>query len=86
MTAAPGRWRRLAIKLARHASWVLPGTGPWADAMRHELDHIADDTAALLWAFGCLLASYRARLTQLRWDCRKFWGVSVNGGISAPVL
>jgi len=66
MTAAPGRWRRLAIKLAWHASWVLPGTGPWADAMRHELDHIADDTAALLWAFGCLLASYRARLTQLR--------------------
>jgi pimeloyl-ACP methyl ester carboxylesterase len=66
MTAAPRRWRRLAIKLARHASWVLPDTGPWADAMRHELDHIADDTAALLWAYGCLLASYRARLTQLR--------------------
>jgi pimeloyl-ACP methyl ester carboxylesterase len=34
--------------------------------MRHELDYIADDRAALLWAFGVLLASYRARLTRLR--------------------
>jgi pimeloyl-ACP methyl ester carboxylesterase len=66
MNAAPGRWRRLAVRLAQHASWVLPGAGPWADAMRHELDYIADDAAALRWAFGGLLASYRARLAQLR--------------------
>jgi pimeloyl-ACP methyl ester carboxylesterase len=66
MNAAPSWWRRLAMKLAQHASWVLPGTGPWADAMRHELDHIEGDAAALRWAFGGLLASYRARLAQLR--------------------
>ncbi len=34
--------------------------------MRCELDHIADDAAALNWALGSLLASYRARLAQLR--------------------
>jgi pimeloyl-ACP methyl ester carboxylesterase len=66
MNAAPSWGRRLAIRLARHASWVLPGTGPWADAMRRELDYIADDRAALLWAIGGLLASYRARLAQSR--------------------
>jgi hypothetical protein len=62
MTAAP-RWRRWAVMLAQHASWVLPGaSSPWADAMRRELDYIADDGAALRWAFGCVLASYKARL------------------------
>ena len=66
MNAAPSRWRRLAARLVQHASWVLPGTGPWADAMRHELDYIADDAAALRWALGGLLASYRVRLVQLR--------------------
>lgn len=34
--------------------------------MRHELDYIADDRAALRWAFGGFLASYRARLAQLQ--------------------
>src|SRR5258708_36207308 len=66
MNAASSRWRRLAVRLVQHASWVLPGAGPWAEAMRHELDHIADDAAALNWALGSLLASYRARLAQLR--------------------
>jgi hypothetical protein len=51
MNAAPSRWRRLAMKLAQHASWVLPGAGPWAEAMRHELDYIEDDADALRWAF-----------------------------------
>jgi pimeloyl-ACP methyl ester carboxylesterase len=67
MNAASSWWRRLALRLAQHASRVLPGAGPWADAMRHELDYIADDAAALRWAFGGLLASYRARLAQ--WRC-----------------
>lgn len=66
MNAAANRPRRLAMKLVQHASWILPGAGPWADAMRHELDYIADDRAALRWAFGGVLASYRARLAQLR--------------------
>jgi hypothetical protein len=71
MSAMSGRWRRIALKLARHASWVLPGAGsPWADAMRRELDYIDDHRAALRWAVGCVLASYTARLTalpRLRW-------------------
>lgn len=66
MNAAPHWSQRLARKLVQHASWILPGAGPWADAMRHELDDIADDATALRWAFGGLLASYRARLTHLR--------------------
>ncbi len=61
------RCRRLAVRLVLHAASVLPGAGaPWAEAMRHELDYIADDLAALRWAFGCLVASYRARLAELR--------------------
>src|SRR5262245_49701458 len=63
MNAAPSRLRRLAVTLARHAAWLLPSTS-WAQAMRHELDYIADDKAALRWAFGCMLASYKARLTR----------------------
>jgi hypothetical protein len=66
MNGAPSWSRRLAVKLAQHASWVICGAGPSADAMRHELDYIADDAAALRWAFGGLLASYQARLAQLR--------------------
>ena len=66
MIAAPSWCRLVATKLVRHASRILPGAGPWADAMRHELDYIADDRAALRWAVGGLLASYRARLAQLR--------------------
>jgi hypothetical protein len=30
--------------------------------MRRELDYIEDDRAALCWALGCVLASYKARL------------------------
>jgi hypothetical protein len=56
-------WRRLAVKLARHAALALPGApSPWAEAMRRELDYIEDDRAALVWAFGCILASYKTRL------------------------
>ena len=65
MNAASSRWRRLAVKLAQHAARILPGAGsPWADAMRHEIDYIDDDPAALRWALGCILASYKARLTH----------------------
>jgi pimeloyl-ACP methyl ester carboxylesterase len=67
MTAGPGRYRRLAVRLAQHASRVLrTGRSPWADAMRHELDYIEDDAAAFRWSLGCVLASYRSRLAHLR--------------------
>jgi hypothetical protein len=63
MNALPGRWRRWAVKLAQHAGQVLPGAqSPWAEAMRRELDYIDDDRAALCWALGCVLASYKSRL------------------------
>jgi hypothetical protein len=63
MNVSPGWWRRRAVELAQHASWVLPGAqSPWAEAMRRELDYIEDDRAALRWALGCVLASYRAGL------------------------
>jgi pimeloyl-ACP methyl ester carboxylesterase len=75
MNAMPNRWRRLALTAARHAAWVLPGArSPWADAMRHELDYIADDRAALRWAIGCVAASYLARLAALprpRWRAKR---------------
>jgi hypothetical protein len=65
MNVSPGWWRRWAVKLAQHASWVLPGArSPWAEAMRRELDYIEDDAAALRWAVGCVLASYKARLAS----------------------
>ncbi len=71
MNAMPGRWRRMALKIAQHASWALPGARSlWADAMRRELDYIEDDRAALRWAIGCVMASYTARLAalpRLRW-------------------
>lgn len=65
MNAVPNRWRRLAVKLMQHAARILPGArSPWADAMRRELDYIGDDPAAVRWALGCILASYRARLAD----------------------
>jgi hypothetical protein len=62
MNAAPSRFRRWAVAFTRHAARVLPSApSSWAQAMRHELDYIADDKAALRWAFGCMLASYKAK-------------------------
>jgi hypothetical protein len=42
--------------------------------MRNELDYIKDDPAALRWALGCVLASYRTRLAG-RWGftARTVW-------------
>jgi hypothetical protein len=83
MNAAPGRWRRLAASLARHAARILPGArSPWADAMRRELDYIEDDPAAVRWALGCVLASYRTRLTQrARPSVRAAWRPAAIGGV-----
>jgi len=85
MNVSPGWWRRWAVKLAQHTSWVLPGAqSPWAEAMRRELDYIEDDAAALRWAVGCVLASYKARLagplprssssSLPRWRGKVRWG------------
>ena len=83
MNAAPNRWRRLAVKLMQHAAWILPGArSPWADAMRRELDYIGDDPAAVRWALGCILASYRARLAhQPSFRARATWQHLAASGV-----
>ena len=59
----PGRLRRLAIAAVRHAARLLPpGHAAWGEAMRREIEHIADDRAAARWALGCVLSSLRIRL------------------------
>lgn len=71
MSTASALWRRVALGLVTHASWVLPGArSDWAEAMRREIEYIEDDAAALRWAAGCVTASYGARLADLaqpRW-------------------
>ena len=73
MSAMPGRWRRIAVLLAQHASRVLTRTrsarSPWAEAMRRELDYIDDDRAALRWAIGCVTTSYTAQLVVVLRFC-----------------
>jgi hypothetical protein len=78
-----GRWRRVAVRLVQHAACVLPGAAsPWADAMRRELDYIADDEAALRWALGCVLASYRVSLARRRWlGARTAWRYVAASGV-----
>jgi pimeloyl-ACP methyl ester carboxylesterase len=80
MNAVSGVCRRLAVKLAQHACWVLPGArSPWAAAMRRELEYIEDDPAALRWALGCVVASYRTRLAdRLCFDARAWRHVATS--------
>jgi hypothetical protein len=82
MNAVSNRWRRWAVRLALHAASVMPGArSPWADAMRRELDYIPDDAAALRWALGSVLASYRSRLTHRPWlSARPAWRHVAAGG------
>ena len=84
MSAVSSRWRRWAMRLAQHAAGVMPGArSPWADAMRRELEYIEDDSAALRWAFGCVLASYRLRLAHRPlWSARGTWRhVAASGAL-----
>jgi hypothetical protein len=54
--------RQIARRLAAHAAGLLPESrAPWAQAMCHEVEHIARDRDALYWAFGCVVASYLER-------------------------
>jgi hypothetical protein len=83
MNAVSAMCRRLAIKLVQHASWVLPGArSPWAAAMRRELEYIQDDPAALRWALGCVVASYRTRLAdRLCFDARAWRHAATSGAL-----
>ena len=84
MNAVSSRWRWWATRLAQHAASVMPGArSPWADAMRRELDYITDDSAAVRWALGCVLASYRSRLADRPlWSARCTWRhVAASGAL-----
>ncbi len=61
--SASATWRRRAARrLVQHAGRILRPTRPeWSDALSSELDHIPDDHHALLWAAGCVRASYKDR-------------------------
>ncbi len=58
-----GTWkRRAAHGLTRHAARTLRATRPgWSDALESEVEHIPDDRQALIWAVGCVRASYAER-------------------------
>ena len=84
MNEVSSRWRRWAMRLAQHAAGVMPGArSPWAEAMRRELDYIEHDQAALRWALGCVLASYRLRLAEgPLWSVRCTWrNVAASGAL-----
>src|ERR1041385_272760 len=76
------RWRQWAVRLADH---VRDPRSPWAEAMRRELDYIADDRAALRWALGCLAAGYRMRWTQ-RLRAPIAWRSVATGGALMLVI
>lgn len=84
MSTVSGRWRRIALRVVGHASWVLPGArSDWADAMCRELDYIEDDRAALHWAIGCVTASYAARFAAL---LRPRWRISSAAVVAGSML
>lgn len=58
--------RYLALRAVRHATGVLRAVNPTqAQAMAAELDYIADDRTALVFALGCVAAAYRQRASVL---------------------
>jgi hypothetical protein len=55
-----GKARALANGLMSCAERLLPlERSSWAKAMRAELQHIDGDYAALAWAFGCCVSSFK---------------------------
>jgi hypothetical protein len=59
-------FRHLAVRIADHAAQASPRSrAEWASAMRAELEHISRDDAALMWAVGCIFASYSERMRTM---------------------
>ena len=82
MSVIASYFQRLAARLIRHASRVMPHKhSTWADAMRSEFEHTKDQPGALVWAFGCIFASYRCRVTELhaRFAHQMLTGIAVCG-------
>ena len=64
MRAGSGFRDRLAARLVRHATRVMPTSrSTWADAMRSEFEHVKEQPGVLAWVAGCATASYRGWLT-----------------------
>jgi hypothetical protein len=54
--------RRIASALIAHAKKTMPSSrSEWAQAMECELQYLESDLNALMWAGGCVIASYTAR-------------------------
>jgi hypothetical protein len=75
------RCRNMALRFVRHATRILCGAQlPWAKAMQCELHYIGNDAAALRWALGCVLASYKIRLSHWPWfSARIGWRCAAAG-------
>jgi hypothetical protein len=59
-------FRHVAVRLAGHAEKALPPCrADWAKAMRNEIHHISGNRAPLIWALGCVFASYRERVRAM---------------------
>ena len=62
MNARDAWQRRFALRLVRHAAGVLRASRPeWAAALESELEHVPGHYRALMWAIGCVRASYMER-------------------------
>lgn len=63
MTVRSGFARHLAARLIKHAARMLPdGRASWGQAMEQQVHYIDGNPEALLWAAGCVLASYAEQL------------------------
>jgi hypothetical protein len=66
MTDGRSGFRQIAMRLTAHAQRMLPpARAEWANAIRNEIDHIPGGRAALVWALGCVFASYRERMRAM---------------------
>jgi hypothetical protein len=64
----------LSLALTRLAVRTLPGfRGDWARAMAAEVHHCESESAALVWAMGCVLAAVRERGVEM---LRGNWRIS----------
>lgn len=62
MNPLPPWQRRFARRLVRHAKHVMhPARPAWSAVMESELEHVPGDYQSLLWAIGCVRASYMER-------------------------
>jgi hypothetical protein len=69
MTTTPAHrtvTRVVARALLAHAARTLPlERAEWGRAMHAEVEHIASSRVALEWSVGCVLASYRQRVSHV---------------------